>query len=183
MEDREIQSEVIPQFFPAQWLDEAPDIVHSEFPSRIRIGYVLRVNSGYTYVMRPHLERAGLTLLALHEAALGNLREMELPGLTVGKTPGGSEAFLSDVHDNFRAARILLPEVQQGLVEELGDEFFVAIPCRDWFFCWSKNQASEWQSRNIAQARSNFLEDDYRLTPDILLRSNASFALYTQQEV
>jgi hypothetical protein len=93
--------------------------------------------------MRPALEEAGISLNALHESALQNLHALPLPGLTVGKTPGGPEAFLGEVDDNFHAIRILLPVVEEALAHELGDEYFVAIPCRDWFVCWSKNQTPE----------------------------------------
>lgn len=101
----------------------------------------------------------------------------------MAKTPGGSEAFLSDVEDNFRAVRILLPNVQAAIAEELGDEYLVAIPCRDWVVCWSKSQAQGWQDRNIASALDDFRNDDYNLTPDILLRSSAGFSLHLAQRV
>lgn len=40
---------VVPQFFPAAWLEEYP-IVFSDFPSGIRIGYVLREEGAYSYL-------------------------------------------------------------------------------------------------------------------------------------
>ncbi len=183
MRNRDFLSAVLPQFFPAYWLKNVPDMISTDFPSRIRIGYVVREEGAYSYVMRPALEEADISESALHASALRNLHALPLPGLTVGKTPGGPEAFLEDVDDNFRAIRILLPAVGEALAQELGDEYFAAIPCRDWFFCWSKNQSREWQQRNISQARKNFIEDDYNLTPDILLRSKTGFSLYLAQNV
>jgi uncharacterized protein YtpQ (UPF0354 family) len=176
-------SGAVPQFFPAQWLENAPDLAFTDFPSRIRVGYVVRQDGGYSYIMRHTLEEAGVSVNELHTYALQNLRELPCPGLTVGKTPGGPEAFLTDVADNFRAVRILLPAVQNALVRAIGEEFLVAIPCRDWFVCWSKAQSTEWQEKNIAQARSDFIQDDYNLTPDILLRSKAGFSLFLRQEL
>jgi uncharacterized protein YtpQ (UPF0354 family) len=183
MENIDLLSVVLPQFFPAHWLKNAPDMIFTDFPSRIRIGYVVREEGAYSYVMHPALEEADISVSALHASALRNLRALPLPGLTVGKTPGGPEAFLEDVDDNFRAIRILLPVVEEVLAHQLGDEYFLAIPCRDWFFCWSKNQSPEWQQRNISHARKNFLEDDYNLTPDILLRSKAGFSLHLTQNI
>ena len=173
----------VPQFFPAHWLEDAPDLASTEFISRIRVGYVVGEPGGYSYIMRPALAEAGVSIEELHAYALQNLRARPFGGLTVGQTPGGPEAFLSGVDDNFRAVRILLPNVQAALVQEIGDDFFVALPCRDWFICWSKKQGTEWQNKNIAQARTDFIADDYRLTPDILLRSTAGFSVYLTQNV
>ena len=172
---------VLPQFFPAHWLDDSPDILFSAFPSRIRIGYVLRGQDCYSYVMRPMIEEQAFTLDQVHEAALRNLLGLPMPGLTIGRTPGGPEAFLEDVDDNFRAARLLLPQVQRQIALELGQEYFVAIPCRDWFVCWSKDQVTEWQERNYADAKKAFHNDEYNLTPDVLLFSNGTFTLHQVQ--
>ena len=101
--------------------------------------------------------------------------------LTIGGTPGGPEAFLGEVEDNFTAVRILLPPIQEALKRELGDEFFVSLPCRDWMLCWNKNQSAEWQQRNIADALENFRSDEYSLTPDIPVWSDAGFQLHLSQ--
>jgi len=58
---------VLPQFFPAHWLADAPDIVAMDFPSRIRIGYVMRGDGGYSYVTRPQMESAEKTISRLLE--------------------------------------------------------------------------------------------------------------------
>jgi hypothetical protein len=181
--DDDLLPSVIPQFFPAHWLEDAPDIAYSEFPSRIRVGYVRRGDGNYSYIMRDMLLNRGLSIQMLHEVALHNLDSLSEIELTIGKTPGGSEAFLRETDDNFQAARILLPRVHKALMRELGEEYFAAIPCRDWFVCWSKNQSDDWQKRNIERARSNFLEDEYNLTPDIFLRSEAGFTMYLEQTI
>ena len=139
----DLRASVLPQFFPAHWLEDAPDMLFSVFPSRIRVGYVLRENGSYSYVMRSSIEERGVALKEVHDAALRNLRDLPMPGLTIGRTPGGPEAFLGDVDDNFKAARLLLPDVQHQIALELGSECLASIPCRDWFLCWSMNQAPE----------------------------------------
>jgi hypothetical protein len=174
---------VFPQFFPSHWLLDAPDLVFTDFPSRIRLGYVVRGHEEYSYVTRHDVEQAGISLDELNTIAIQNLSALPVPGLTVGKTPGGSEAFLGDVSDNFRAVRILLPHVHEALLEELGHEYLVAIPCRDWFSAWSKCQAADWQQRNIKQALQDFLSDDYNLTPDILLRTKDGFSMFLSQQI
>jgi hypothetical protein len=177
----ELLDGILPQFFPAHWLADAPDIVATDFPSCIRIGYVLGGDGGYSYVMRPQLESAGASLEELHTAALRNLRAMPMPDLNVGQTPGGPELYLGEAEDNFSAARILLPDVQRMCAEKLGSEYFAAIPCRDWFICWSRNQVDEWKSRNIASAKQDFLDDEYNLSPDVFLVSSGRFSVHIDQ--
>ncbi len=181
MPNRLLESSVLPQFFPAHWLESAPDMVFSEFPSRIRIGYVVRGEGGYWYVMRQHLEESGLALQALHNAAVLNLQDLPTPSWYVASTPGGPEAWLSDTVDNFNAARLLLPSLQQALAAELGEPFLAAIPCRDWHICWSFAQDAEWQSKNIAEAAKIYREDDYNLTPDVLSFSKGNVTLHLAQ--
>ena len=177
----ELLNSVLPQFFPAHWLANAPDIVATNFPSRIRIGYVQRGDGGYSYVMRPQLESAKTSLDELHTSALRNLRSMPMPELRIGQTPGGPELYLGETEDNFTAARILLPDVQRVFAEQLGAEYFAAIPCRDWFICWSQNQVDEWKLRNIASAKKTFVDDEYNLSPDVFLVSGGKFSVHLDQ--
>ena len=174
---------MLPQFFPQQWLVDAPEMIHTNFPSRIRIGYVVRADGGYSYLMREEFEASGLALPQLHECALRNLGALAMPKFHVGKTPGGAEAFLSDDVDNFTAVRILLPVVREALRVRLGAEHFAAIPCRDWFICWSKDQHADYQAKNLRDTRDTFLKDEYSLTPDILWVSGSGFHLHLEQTV
>jgi hypothetical protein len=179
----DFSSVVLPQFFPQHWLVGAPDIVHTEFPSRIRIGYVIRGEGAYSYLMREEFAASGLDLVQLHEFALRNLGALTMPNFQVARTPGGAEAYLADDVDRFTAVRILLPVVRRALVAELGDEHFAAIPCRDWFICWSKDQHHEFQAKNLRDARDIFLKDDYNLTPDVFAVSESGFKLHSEQAV
>ncbi len=178
-----LESAVYPQFFPAHWLTETCDIVHSQFPSRIRIGYVVRGDGSYSYLMGQEFKESGLSLRALHDAALHNLRALPMPSMSVAATPGGPEAYLGKVEDNFTAARILLPVVQRELRKELGDDFHVALPCRDWMVCWSRDQSRAFQERNASDALKTFLSDDYNLTPDVLVFAESGFRLHMTQHV
>lgn len=54
MNKDEVVTQVLPQFFPRHWLDN-PGIVFTNFPSRIRIGYVFRKDGSYSYLMEPDL--------------------------------------------------------------------------------------------------------------------------------
>jgi hypothetical protein len=183
MKPAHLESIVYPQFFPAHWLTETCDIVHSTFPSCIRIGYVIRGDGGYSYLMGPEFRQSEIALGTLHESALRNLRALPMPELSVADTPGGPEAFLGESSDNFMAARILLPVVQRELSRALGDEFLLALPCRDWMFCWSKSQSPDRRAHNVSEARKIFTSDDYSLTPDILSFSQGGgFQVHEQQD-
>jgi uncharacterized protein YtpQ (UPF0354 family) len=175
-----VKASVIPQFFPADWLDEYP-IVCSDFPSRIRIGYVMREGVGYSYLLKDDFEPLGITLADLHDFAVTNLYDVPSGRMKLAEPPGGAEGFIA-ADDNFAAARILLPKVRIRLASKLGDQFLVTLPHRDWCFFWSLSQPQDWQAKNAAEALEDFIKYDYRLTPDILLATIDGFSLYKEQE-
>lgn len=143
----------------------------------------MREDGGYSYLAQNDFMPLGWSLQRLHATALENLQALEMPSLNVAKAPGGAEAFLSDDKDNFTAARILLPTVRETLAAELGAQYLLAIPCRDWFFCWASGQNDECQTKNRADARRIFREDDYNLTPDILIVTESGIRMYEKQDV
>lgn len=176
-----VRKSVLPQFFPAHWVGEYEyPIVFSSFPSRICIGYVLRAEGSYSYLPPDDFETLGLSLSELHSFALDNLSALPSGRMTVAKPPGGAEAFLA-ADDNFAAARILLPEVQESLSSDLGDGFLVTLPHRDWCFCWSASQPQDRQERHAAEALEDYVKDDYRLTPDVLKWTQGTFTLLAAQ--
>ncbi len=182
MNTDDVIASVLPQFFPKHWLD-APGIIFRDFPSRIRIGYVLREAEGYAYILEEQFSALRISLEELHAAALANLLRLPSGGITIGKVPGGSEGWLSAKDDNFAAARILLPSVQRAFCKELGEEFLEIVPHRDWCFCWAITQASDRQEKHAREALEDFLADDYNLTPDILRYSSGEFSLHRKQIV
>jgi uncharacterized protein YtpQ (UPF0354 family) len=171
---------ILPQFFPKHWLNE-PGIVFTDFPSRIRIGYVLRMDGGYSYILEHDFPKLGLAVEELHHVALSNLAGLPSGSITIGKVPGGWEGWISAKEDNFAAVRILLPRVQREFREALGNEFLFVLPHRDLCFCWSLAQQPERQSKHAKEALEDFLQDDYNLTPDILRYSHDGFRLHQQQ--
>jgi len=178
----EVIDRVLPQFFPKHWLETA-EIVCTDFPSRIRIGYVLRSDGRYSYIMKPEFTALSISLEEFHAAALTNLGRLDSATISVGKVPGGSEAWISANDDNFAAARILLPEVQHEFQCELGEEFLVSLTNRDDCFCWSLTQSAERQEKHARETLAHFLEDEYNLTPDILLYSHNWFRLHREQPI
>lgn len=182
MKTDEVIDRVLPQFFPKHWLD-APGIVFSDFPSRIRIGYVMREEGRYSYLIDDAFSALSITLEELHAAALANLARLPSASISIAKIPNGAEGWISATEDNFAAIRILLPAAQGEFRQALGEEFFVSLPHREDCFCWSLAQPAERQERNAREALAAFLHDDYNLTPDILLYSRGDFHLHREQIV
>jgi len=174
MKANDVISHVLPQFFPAHWLDP-PGLVFSYFPSRIRVGYVIRGKANYSYLCDDEFSALSLTMGQLHSAALKNLARLESARITIGKVPEGAEGWISATDDNFAAIRILLPEVQEILRQEIGEEFLVSIPHRDWCFCWSPAQPADRQETHVQEALADFMQEPYNLTPDVFLFSQGDF--------
>jgi hypothetical protein len=178
----DFMSRVLPQFFPAHWLDR-PGLVFSEFPSRIRLGYVVRGEGHYSYLCDEEFSELSAPLEEIHAAALENLAKLPSAQVSIAKGPGGAEGWIHAAEDNFAAARILLPKAQQLFRQALGEEFLLTLPHRNDCFCWSSGQAPERQEKHAANARAAFLNEEYNLTPDILLYSKGGFRLHLQQDV
>jgi uncharacterized protein YtpQ (UPF0354 family) len=182
MNSDDVLALVLPQFFPQHWL-EHPGIVYSAFPSCIRIGYVLRGEGRYSYVLDEQCAALNLTLERLHAAALENLARLPSATISIGKVLGGAEGWISAADDNFAAVRILLPEVQQEFCQELGDGFLLTLSHRDDCFCWSAAQKAERQAEHARHSLEAFLNEDYNLTPDILVFRDGAFHLQRKQSV
>lgn len=176
----EALSRVLPQFFPRHWLD-APGIVFTDFPSRIRIGYVLRADGSYSYILHEEFSGLEVSLQELHAAAVANLERLPSASISIGRISGGAEGWLSATEDNFTAARILLPDVRQEFAEALGEPFLVSLSHRDDCFCWSSVQSQERQQQHIREALERFSQEEYSLTPDILRYSPDGFTLHFEQ--
>ena len=98
----DVINRVLPQFFPKHWLD-APSIVFTDFPSRIRIGYILRGDGSYSYILDDEFAGLGISLEELHAAALTNLAGLPSASISIAKVPGGAEGWLHATDDNFAA--------------------------------------------------------------------------------
>jgi uncharacterized protein YtpQ (UPF0354 family) len=178
----DVINRVLPQFFPKHWLD-APGIVFTDFPSRIRIGYVLRGDGSYSFILDDEFAGLGIALEELHAAALDNLAELPSASISIAKVPGGAEGWLHATDDNFAAVRILLPEVLREFTDALGEPFLFSVSHRDDCFCWSLAQSRERQHTHVRGALERFLQEDYNLTPDILSYSHEYFTLHLEQAV
>jgi uncharacterized protein YtpQ (UPF0354 family) len=170
----------LPQFFPENWLDK-PGLVFSDFPSCIRLGYVLRGGGNYSFVCEEDFSALSIGLEELHCAAVANLARLPSAEISIAKVAGGTEGWIRATEDNFAAVRILLPDVQEVFRQEIGDHFLITLPHRDDCFCWSPGQAKERQEKHTADALAAFLQERYNLTPDVLLFSQGRFHLHRQQ--
>jgi uncharacterized protein YtpQ (UPF0354 family) len=180
MRKDEVITHVLPQFFPEHWLNP-PGLVYREFPSRIRVGYVVRNGGKYSYLCEKEFVEVSISLDDLYMAALTNLAGLPSAKISIGKLAGGAEAWISSAEDNFAAVRILLPKVQKLFQQEIGDEFLVTLPHRDDCFCWSPTQMADRQEKHAQDALTAFLHEEYKLTPDVLLCSGGKFKLHDQQ--
>jgi hypothetical protein len=69
-------------------------MVYSEFPSRIRIGYVLRGEGNYSYLCEQDLSSMPISLKELHAAALTNLAGLSPANISTAKAYGGVEGWI-----------------------------------------------------------------------------------------
>jgi uncharacterized protein YtpQ (UPF0354 family) len=180
MQLEEIQSRVLPQFFPAHWLEDISNLVHTDFPSCIRIGYVVRDTGSYHYLLEEDIRGISISLPELNKLALDNLRRLPTGNIRIAEPPWGPEGYVF-AEDNFAAVRILLAEVRKMFASKLGKEFLATLPHRDDCFCWSRAQPDEYQKKHAADAVKDYQGAEHSLTPDIFLVTEAGVHLHEQQ--
>jgi hypothetical protein len=124
------------------------------FLDDVLISVVVDAEHGYAYVRSEDVERWGVGLIDLYEAARTNL-ELASQNLDVSYFPGPPAIIALDTSDGYAAARVLLPSLRQFVGERLGTPFYAGIPNRDFLIMWSADTEPEF----LARMRSQLLED------------------------
>lgn len=121
------------------------------FSSGAGLAFVADTGIGMMYVRTRHIERWGVTLIDVLEAAMRNLDavsagvdfEMAIP------KGGGAPLLYCDSGDGYDAARLLSRAFHGRLLGALGTKVFIGAPHRDFLAAWS-DDASPAAKQNFA---------------------------------
>ena len=156
----------LPQFFPNFWSDEY-NVYGISFVEEISIGFVERVNGGYSYLSKDDFSNLHISPTQLLDITINNLdNEFENCDIKVYKLKGGSVAFWHSETDNFSAVRILSPKYLSILKNIFKGYFYFSIPDRDLITCWlttEKDEIEKFKNETI----EDFENSDYGLSRNI----------------
>jgi hypothetical protein len=78
----------------------------------------------------------------------------------------GKVGFWNSENDNFTSARILIPEYQKIILNNISENFNFSIPSRDIITCW-KTESKRENEKFEKETKEDFKEEEYNLSEKI----------------
>ncbi len=171
---RDVRSRIMPQFMPVT-NKMLIDVVSKRFADDIDIGFVVDAETKYQFIDHALMERWGVDEDMLYDQALSNLEARSRNiNVEVAEASEDSNAkyVIVELDDGYAATRILSAGVRRAIARELGDEYFAAIPTRDFLIFWHKE--FPLFDAFVKQVEVEYkAEKTYPLTPKLFVVSRA----------
>lgn len=153
---------VFPQLMPREFLAKVP-LIHDDFFESLVLGFVLDTETAYSYIAAADVEKWGVTIDDIRDAAYENLAEKS-QGLAINAFPGENGFVVINSMDGFDAVRITSREMRDFVAGIIGSPFCFGIPNRDFLICWAKSGDMEFQDNFARQISQDFDERPYPLS-------------------
>ncbi len=132
-----VRERIMPMLYPVQtWTSQLPQFAAEPWIAGLTVLYVVDEAEAYWFIPEDLMSRWEISQDELHTLAIENLerywreREMELTGLQIADN---ILMLLPRQTDAYNTVRLLSPSFRQRMQEELGAEFVVGVPGRDYF--------------------------------------------------
>jgi uncharacterized protein YtpQ (UPF0354 family) len=135
MSDARVVSNVFPRFYPIlpsvgeadMILSEADSPVERRFLADLMIFYAFDLGDSFELVSNSVRESLGASEEELHQAAVRNLRALNLEVAT----HRGERLTMLTAGGNFEATLLLLPELWDSVINGIAGDIIAAVPARD----------------------------------------------------
>jgi hypothetical protein len=175
-----LRERIMPMILPAAFCDEAYDTVVSQpLIDGLRVAYAIDSDRTISYIARKLFDEWGVSIDALHDAALDNLvrRSEEMHANVAQDDDGNITLIILSQRDGYDAARILLPTLHERLSEHLDSPFVAAIPHRDILLCFRNDK--ETVDRLGPQILDDYTKMPHQVTDKLLLVTADGVAPYS----
>ena len=172
---RDVRSRIMPQFMPVA-NKALIDLVAKPFAEDVDIGFVVDAETKYQFVDHALMEQWGVDEDMLYDQALNNLearsRNINVEVAEASEDSPNAKYVIVELDDGYAATRSLSGGGRRAIARELGDEYFAAIPTRDFLIFWHKEFP-------LFDAFAKQVEVEYRaettypLTPKLFVISRA----------
>ena len=136
-----VRDSVLPQFVQSTVKNELP-IITQPFSSNVDITYVIDGEDQYVFVQESQLQDWEIDIDTLNETAINNLEkqsvDVQIEVAFAGEDPRTTYAIL-ELNDSYSAVKLLSGRIRKAVGSELGNEYFAAIPTRDFLIFWHKD--------------------------------------------
>jgi hypothetical protein len=142
------------------------------FSPSVYFSIVIDSPTGYAYVSQTLADAWGQTALDLIEIAQQNLLDAS-ESMQMMFTGGDTPLLIIQTVDGYDAARVLVPEIRQRVIEQLtgepDGEIYVGVPNRDFFIAWSTQVPEEMHETLRTQITTDARSQPYPLCETPLL--------------
>jgi uncharacterized protein YtpQ (UPF0354 family) len=182
---RNAESAVMPQLMESNLKKQVPGLVHQEISRDLDLGYVLDNEKGYSFIKLDALKTWEIDLSILHSTAISNLEKRisddDIQVAEAEESANGKYAIV-ETGDGYDAVRLLSEKVQKRMRAHLGDEYFAAVPMRDFLIFWHKDFSLTGQF--MEQVEKEYAAGEkYKLTPRLFLVSEKGLQPLTKQAI
>jgi uncharacterized protein YtpQ (UPF0354 family) len=150
------------------------------FPGRLAVLYVVDAEDAYTLVRPEDVERWGTTVAELQELALDNLLGQTNEDEPLLCEPsGGQELCGWASSDGYDAARMLVPELRDQIVEELDGPAAYAVPMENVFIALALDVLENGNTEELFRVKlqRDFQTSDDPLSPDVFVERGGELVL------
>jgi uncharacterized protein YtpQ (UPF0354 family) len=162
---QKVKTMIRPQFLTVNHIREL-GLASKPFNQDIAIGFVIDMKDRYTYtfIKSGLLKEWQKDVTTLYQIALANLQEITKGIQPEIKEFPNTKMIGFSTRDGYDAVRILLPQLRQIILKELGNRCEAAIPTRDLLIFWSKNSTDSFKKYNRERIDTIFTREPYPLT-------------------
>ncbi|MFN3649818.1 MAG: DUF1444 family protein [Armatimonadota bacterium] len=166
-----VRGRLLPMLKSHDWVREIRrelPLVSVEFAPGLLLCFAIDSPTRLAYATETILDEWGVPLERVQEVAVDNLAERsgELPVTVLPARDGGTIAMVVNTQDGYDAARLVLPGLRDSFAAELGDEYLVGLPNRDFLIAFSERDPEVCASI-IRQVKQDFQRMNHPLTPYI----------------
>jgi uncharacterized protein YtpQ (UPF0354 family) len=150
------------------------------FPGRLAVLYVVDAEDAFTLVRPEDVERWGTTVGELQELALDNLLVQTNEDEPLLCEPSGGQKLCGWASsDGYDAARMLVPELRDQIVEDLGGPAAYAVPMENVFIALALDVLENGNTEELFRVKlqRDFQTSDDPLSPDIFVERGGELVL------
>lgn len=150
------------------------------FPGRLAVVYAVDGEDAFTLVRPEDVERWGTTVAELHELALDNLLAQTNEEEPLLCEPSGSQQLCGWASgDGYDATRMIVPELRDQIVKELGGPAAYAVPMENVFIALALDVLESGDTEQLFRVKlqRDFQTSDDPLSPDIFVERGGELVL------
>ncbi len=167
----DVAERLLPMLKSDQWVQEVGqqlELARVDFAPGLVLCFAVDEPKRLAYVTQEMLAEWDMPMERLQQIAQDNLarKSIDLPLTVLDGEDDRPLAVIINTQDGYDAARLAIPSIRENLAEQLGDEYLVGLPNRDFLIAFT-NRDPEMQTRIIRQVRHDYQRMHHPLSETI----------------